>query len=110
MDAESAWGGSGIEAAGAVGEGAEGENGGMMQVTHCDENTPIAAEDADLHHTCAHAFNMGCDARIAGVPFKDNPYSKYKGGAYWEMGWRDVDENWGRKAKWPVKKLPEVRT
>lgn len=55
------------------------------------------------------AFNEGCNARLAGIGIKDNPY---RGDRQlrdaWAAGWRDTQYNWGKWAKWPVKPLPPL--
>ena len=57
----------------------------------------------------AKAFNIGSDARIAGLPLSYNPYIVntvlYK---EWIRGWRDVHRYWGIFALVPVKLLPEI--
>ena len=55
------------------------------------------------------AFNLGSDARIAGLPLKANPHSAVtdklsRNG--WRHGWLDVDRYFGEWAKWPVRTLP----
>lgn len=54
------------------------------------------------------AFNDGCDYRLAGVPIKDNPYADTDRSAAWLSGWRHMNSNWGKDAKWPIKPLPPV--
>lgn len=54
-------------------------------------------------------FNEGCDARLAGLPYRDCPYSNPVDAMYWKAGWKDVNERWGADAKWPYQKLAEVR-
>jgi len=55
-------------------------------------------------------FNEGCDARLMGEPLSWNPYPPNSTAAWgWRMGWKDVDENWGRNAKWGTfKELPKI--
>jgi ribosome modulation factor len=61
------------------------------------------------HDKKMRAFNMGSDARLAGKSMDRNPYvERSHSWKYWNMGWRDVNKNWGAWAKWPVKNLPEV--
>lgn len=54
------------------------------------------------------AFNLGCDARIAGLPLGHNPYC---GGTdlarCWRAGWFDVDAHWG-EARTGAARLPQV--
>ena len=43
------------------------------------------------------AFNKGCDARLAGVPYKDCPYvgaSEGNARLAWQRGWRDMSRSW----------------
>ncbi len=58
---------------------------------------------------CARAFNLGCDARIAGQNRKTNPYileSILR--LEWNRGYSDVSTYWGDYAMWDFKLLPEV--
>ena len=57
------------------------------------------------------AFNQGSDARITGDQLTENPYRKGDRHTWeqWEKGWLDVDRFWGIWARWPIRKLPEVR-
>lgn len=63
---------------------------------------------------CDRAFNEGCQARIEGRPTSDCPYDGSIGHPQralflrWQIGWRDVNQNWGRDARWPVKELSTV--
>ena len=61
----------------------------------------------------AEAFGEGCEARLAGVPLSANPHPctrpTNQDYFYWRLGWLDVEHHWGEAAKWPVKKLPEVK-
>ena len=60
----------------------------------------------------SRAFNLGCDARLQGLPVTANPFSStsslsnYK---LWRNGFWDVHNNWGKWAKWPIMPLPEIR-
>lgn len=58
----------------------------------------------------AHAFNLGCDARLAGLPLTANDYSSSQQDAYqsWERGWRDVDQYWGKWTRGAAVPLPKV--
>lgn len=56
-----------------------------------------------------HAFNSGCDARLAGLPLEACPYRSGVSRAEWARGWRDVNDHWGELAKWPVKPLPTMK-
>lgn len=53
------------------------------------------------------AFNLGCDARLFGVPIKRNPYSTedFHLRSEWVRGWSHVEKYWGAdvKEKWDVK-------
>ncbi len=56
------------------------------------------------------AFGDGADARLAGWSESINPYPTVPRNlrdAWWE-GWREVDANYGRWARWPVMRLPAV--
>lgn len=57
----------------------------------------------------AKAFNKGSDARIAGRSLMTNPYP-VEGSLtdYWIQGWKDVNNNWGLWARWPVMSIPDV--
>ena len=62
----------------------------------------MASEDRN------RAFNVGCEARLAGKSIMSNPYDS--GGTeylYWAMGWRDVHHHWGQWNK-NAPKLPKV--
>jgi hypothetical protein len=54
------------------------------------------------------AFNLGCDARLSGLPLDHSPYC---GGTdlarYWRAGWFDVDVHWG-EARPGAARLPQV--
>lgn len=59
------------------------------------------------------AFNLGCDARLAGKPMSACPYTastcEY---LQWRRGWADVDKSygvWARKRGWQVRPLPPVQ-
>lgn len=63
------------------------------------------------------AFNLGCDARIAGCSLLDNPYGIQPSWAteeewrFWRKGWKDVNNYWGKWASrvsyfYPIKALP----
>lgn len=54
------------------------------------------------------AFNLGCDARLAGRSRYSNPYSNDFLVCEWTRGWDHVDTYWGVDAPWPVLKLVEV--
>ncbi len=57
------------------------------------------------------AFNIGCDARIAGIPLKDNPYhSRGQESLHnkWRIGWMDVAVNWGKWDRRRAAPLPEI--
>jgi len=65
--------------------------------------------DADKKREAhARAFNLGCDARIAGIYTDKNPYkadaSEHK---HWLYGWQDVEHWWGRNAVNPMR-LPRA--
>lgn len=61
--------------------------------------------EADGDSYIAKAFNMGCDAYLAGKSLDDNPFkSTAKTGdnvSYraWKEGWHDIDNNWNNHAK-----------
>ena len=58
----------------------------------------------------ARAFGAGCDARLAGKNEYSNPYQL--DGPHYIMflrGHHDVDIHWSVDAKWPTKKLPELK-
>ena len=56
----------------------------------------------------SEAFNLGCDARAAGIALAKCP-AIYANGYAWRDGWRHIDSFWGKDAKWPVRCLPIVR-
>jgi hypothetical protein len=57
----------------------------------------------------ATAFDVGCDARLAGKPEAVNPYRPGSSEFYaFKSGYRSVELTWGLDARWPVKPLPEV--
>ena len=63
--------------------------------------------DEDL----AKAFNQGSDARIAGVPLKENRYEPATlTRDYWKKGWCHANEHWGTgcKRNRPARELPAV--
>ena len=57
----------------------------------------------------AKCFSAGCEARMRGIPISGNPNP---GGnnqhAYWRKGWKEIDQNFGREARWVVAALPRV--
>lgn len=59
-----------------------------------------------------HAFNMGCDARIAGKSLKWCPFGRGDGDerSYWIAGWRNVNSLWGTGVygRWGYQPLPPV--
>ncbi len=62
----------------------------------------------------SHAFAIGSDARLAGLPASANPFPCKNGRDehdYWLLGWRNVDLSWGCavRGRWPVRELPPVR-
>lgn len=58
------------------------------------------------------AFNLGCDARIAGRSQLTCPYFCLTWERrLWLAGWDDVDKFWGHEAKrWQVEPLPVVNS
>lgn len=57
----------------------------------------------------AEGFNVGSDARIAGILPTKNPYQFNDLRHYWwGRGWRHVDANWGIYARWPIRRLPKL--
>ena len=63
------------------------------------------------HSELSLAFGQGSDSRFAGVSPVMNPYTEtynFWQHRYWQLGWEDMDRNWGKFAKWPVRELPEV--
>jgi ribosome modulation factor len=65
------------------------------------------------------AFNLGCQARLAGLPLSANPYGDLADihpRRAWAEGWRHVDHYWGGgvRGRWRYAALPavteEVRT
>lgn len=55
------------------------------------------------------AFNEGADARIRGESLHHNPYDNTTDRAArnaWKRGWFDVQEHFGKDARWLVKPLP----
>lgn len=81
---------------------------------HHEEKTPSWwAPRGKVEHSdremAARAFNLGSDARINGLSLCDNPYpSNGLLTKYWEQGWQDVEQNWGKWARWPVTPIPTV--
>ena len=67
------------------------------------ERNGVHIEDGER----ARAFNLGSDARLAGVPFTacESPCELK---AMWQDGWLDVHRFWGHWSKTPVKRLPWV--
>jgi hypothetical protein len=61
--------------------------------------------------TDAAIFNAGCDARLAGRPSSANPHAGGIARDYfvWKLGWTDIDRFWGKWARWPVMRLPDVK-
>lgn len=59
----------------------------------------------------ARAFNLGSDARLAGVPLSDNDYSSDQKDEYqsWRRGWNDVHYFWGHDSKRLYRPLPPIR-
>lgn len=64
-----------------------------------------------MHEPQTKAFNMGCDARLAGLPITANPHNVKILSTYWRMGWEDVDVFWGKKVRgrWPYMALQAVK-
>lgn len=64
-----------------------------------------------MHDEMAAIFNAGCDARLAGKDYDENPYAQgLQEGPHiqWLRGWLHVDRYWGFDARWPVRRLPPV--
>ena len=55
----------------------------------------------------ARSFNLGSDARLAGVKRSDNPCHDAEK-EYWDHGWHHVDIFWAVDTKWPTPFLPKV--
>lgn len=54
-------------------------------------------------------FNQGADARHRGDPLNRNPFPPgTRQGLWWENGWREVEQHWGKRAKWPIRQIPLV--
>jgi hypothetical protein len=56
------------------------------------------------------AFNLGCDARLAGESLARNPFPEDMPNCWkwWVHGWLDVDKHWGKWANNTVEKLKAV--
>jgi hypothetical protein len=69
----------------------------------------ISRTNGDIAY--ARAFSQGCDARLTGRPYSANPHcSAAERGlrGAWQLGWEDVQRNWGVQARWPVRVLPAI--
>lgn len=61
----------------------------------------------------AYAFNLGCDARLAGRPLRANPFCPTNSAHLWQCwarGWRHVQKDWASlvRDRWRVRPLPPV--
>lgn len=63
--------------------------------------------DSDARKRC---FNLGADARLAGLTPAANPFPDIPWDGYWRWGWQHTDESWGQdvKGRWPVVPLPQI--
>ena len=58
------------------------------------------------------AFGNGSDARLQGVSIESNPHEPNTSLHFqWQLGWKDVDKNWGKDVgyRWIIRPLPDVK-
>ncbi len=68
----------------------------------------------EVDEDVTHAFNLGCDARIKGIPVTSNPYGNGEEKQLffnWDQGWHHVQAYWGNgvHGRWFYRKLSRVR-
>ena len=62
-------------------------------------------------HENARPFNLGSDARLAGLSRAENPYKQGTiSRTYWFYGWDDVDSHWGLDTPGTRQRLRPVYT
>lgn len=70
--------------------------------------------DYEMTGQLARAFNLGCDARLAGLPETANPYTSDGRREWysWRAGWHDCAIWWGCyvAGRWAIMSLPLVRS
>ena len=69
---------------------------------------------SDGNALSAIAYNQGSDARLLGLPVRDNPYvqsAQCKAAGRWRQGWLCVHEQWAICAKkgWVHRVLRDVK-
>ena len=68
----------------------------------------MSPEKCAMKERGAVAFNLGCDARLAGEARTANQFAEDDLQQQWRSGWDHVNKYWGADAKWPVTKLPRA--
>ena len=66
-------------------------------------------EEKLLQPEVVRAFNLGSDARIAGLPLTACPYPSAVEAKAWRSGFHDAEDHWGDKdwvrGRWHVRPL-----